>query len=378
MNDFLDRIFLDNPIRSYLIIAIVILAVLILKRIISRYFAGLIHSTVKSVMRDVDKKSFSDLVAQPLGLFLLILVTIISLHKLTFPTLFDVEVYKYTSKQIIHTVGTIILIISFIWFLLRMIDFIAMLLEKKADLTLSQTDNQLIIFFKDFFKVVIGIIGMLMILKVGFGFSIGSLVTGLSIATAAIALSLRESLENLIASFIIFFDKPFTVGDVVHVQTVTGTVEKIGLRSTRIRTDQKTFVTVPNKQMVDSILDNLSLRTQRKGEIRLEVGVNISASALQQFVDGIKTKLKHSQIEDSSAFLSEIKSNSFLINADFFTAPISIQEFNKLKQEKNLEILKLMEEMKIELAGASSDIKITGKLDGEFNQGSLSTHSKTI
>ena len=363
MNDFLNRIFLDNPIKSYLIIAGIILFVYVLKKVISRYFAGLIHGVVKNVTRDVDKRSFSDLVAQPLGLFLLILVSIVSLHKLKFPSVLDVEVYKYTTKEIIHTVGTIVLIISFIWMLLRMIDFVAMLLEKKADLTPSHTDNQLIIFFKDFFKVVICIVGILMVLKVGFGFSISSLITGLSIATAAIALSLRESLENLIASFIIFFDKPFTVGDLVHVQTVTGTVEKIGLRSTRIRTDQKTFVTVPNKQMVDSILDNLSLRTQRKAEIRLEIGVNIAAESLQQFIKALKDILIHKQIETSSVFLNDIRSNSYLINADFFTAPISIQEFNALKQEKNLEILKLMEEMNIELAGARSDIKISGKLD---------------
>jgi MscS family membrane protein len=243
-----------------------------------------------------------------------------------------------------------------------MIDFVAMILEKKADLTPDQSDNQLIIFFKYFFKVVIGVIGILLILK-AFGFNIGSLITGLSIATAAIALALRESLENLIASFIIFFDKPFTVGDLVQVQQVTGTVEKIGLRSTRIRTDQKTFVSVPNKQMVDSILDNLSLRTQRKAEIRLEIGTNSSVETLNKFIEGIKSKFDHPQIEGSSVFLLEIRSNSFLINADFFTAPISIAEFNKLKQQKNLEILKLMEEMKIELAGASSEIKISGKLE---------------
>ena len=363
MNDFLDRIFLDNTTRSYLIVAGVILFVLILKRVISRYFAGLIYRLVNIVLRDVDKKSFSNLVAQPLGLFLLILVSIISLHKLAFPSDFEVEVYKYTTKEIIHTIGTIILIVAFIWLLLRIIDFIALILEKKADLTPSPSDNQLIIFFKDFFKVVIGIVGILMVLKVGFGFSIGSLITGLSIATAAIALSLRESLENLIASFIIFFDKPFTVGDLVHVQQVTGTVEKIGLRSTRIRTDQKTFVTVPNKQMVDSILDNLSLRTQRKAEIRLEVALNITAETLNQFIERVKTKLGDTQIEESSAFLSDIKSNAFLIQADFFTAPISIGEFNKLKQQKNLEILKLMEEMSIDLAGASSEIKISRKMN---------------
>jgi MscS family membrane protein len=363
MNDFLNKIVFDNPIRNYLIVAGIILFILILKKVISRYFAGLIYQLVHVVFRGIDKRSFADLVAKPLGLFLLILVSIIALHKLNFPTYWDVEVYKYNTKEIIHTIGTLVLVIAFIWLLLRMIDFIALILEKKADLTPSQADNQLIIFFKDFFKVVIAIIGILMILKAGFGFNISSLITGLSIATAAIALSLRESLENLIASFIIFFDKPFTVGDLVHVQQVTGTVEKIGLRSTRIRTDQKTFVSVPNKQMVDSILDNFSLRTQRKAEIRLEIGLSSSVEALNKFIEAVKAKLNHSQIEESTVFLTDIKTNSFLVAVDFFTAPIDFTEFQKLKQQKNLEILKLMEEMKIELAGASSEIKISGKLE---------------
>ena len=363
MNDFLGQVILGNTIKSYLVVAGVILLVLILKRFISRYLAGLIYNLVKNIFPGVDKRSFSDLVTQPLGWFLMISVTILALHKLTFPSDLDTEIYNNTTKEITHTIGTIILIISFIWLLLRMIEFIALILEKKADLTPSQADNQLIVFFKDFFKVVIGVIGILMILKAGFGLNISSLITGLSIATAAIALALRESLENLIASFIIFVDKPFSAGDLVHVQQVTGTVEKIGLRSTRIRTDQKTYVSVPNKQMVDSVLDNLSLRTQRKAEIRLETGVNISSENLDKFIEAIKTKLLHPHIEESSVFLTDIKSNSFLITIDFFTAPIVMKEFQKLKQQKNLEILRLMEEMKIELAGASSDIKISGKLE---------------
>ncbi|MEI9958567.1 MAG: mechanosensitive ion channel domain-containing protein [Ferruginibacter sp.] len=59
-------------------------------------------------------------------------------------------------------------------------------------------------------------------------------------------------MENLIASFIIFFDKPFTAGDTLTANNISGTVEKIGLRSTRIRTADKTLVTIPNKLMVDS------------------------------------------------------------------------------------------------------------------------------
>lgn len=365
MNEFLDRVYLDNTVRSYLIVAVTILFVLILKRFISRYLAGLIYRVVKKIWSDVDKKSFSGLVSQPLGLFLFLLVSIIAIHKLNFPEVFIIDLYDYGIKTIIHTLGTIILIISFIWLMLRIIDFIAMILEKKADLTPDHTDNQFIVFFKDFFKVGVSIVGILMVLKFAFGFSISSFITGLSIATAAIALATRESLENLIASFIIFFDKPFTVGDLVQVQNVKGTVEKIGLRSTRIRSDQKTFVTVPNKQMVDSILDNLSLRTQRKVELRLEVSLSTPASKLEALIDAIQKNLIIPQIEDFNVFLNDIRSNAFLINVDFFTAPLTIKDFNKLKQQKNVEILKLMEEMDIDLAGASSEIKISGKLESK-------------
>jgi len=378
MNEFLNQVWLDNTLRSYLIVLLIILFVIIVKRYIAQSVAALIFQFVKAVWKDVDRKTFTSLVAKPLGLFLVLLVSITTLYNLRFPEILNGNIYRVTVKEFIYSIGSLILIVSFIRLLLRMIDFISIILHIRAARSDDHSDNQLIVFFKDFFKVVISLIGIIMVLKLGFGFSVSSFITGLSIATAAIALATRESLENLIASFIIFFDKPFSVGDLVHVQQITGTVEKIGLRSTRIRTDQKTFVTVPNKQMVDSILDNLSLRTQRKAEIRLEVGLSISSKDLQQFIEAIKTKLNHPQIEDSSVFLNEIRNNSFLINADFFTAPISIREFNKLKQDKNLEILKLMEEMKIELAGASSDIKISGKLDGEFNQGSLSTHSEKI
>ena len=161
MNEFLERVWLDNPIRLYLIVAGVILFVLLLKRIISRYFAGLLFTLVHGIWKDVDKKSFVNLVVKPLGTFLLILVAIIMLYKLKFPSVLDAEIYKYTVKQIVHCIGTIILIVSFIGLLLRIIDFIALILEKRANLTPDQSDNQLIVFFKDFFKVILVIIGII-------------------------------------------------------------------------------------------------------------------------------------------------------------------------------------------------------------------------
>jgi MscS family membrane protein len=360
MNDFLNEVWYSNTVRNYLVVLGVIVFVLVLKRFISRYLAGLLFRMLNRIWKNLDRESFKSLVAEPLGLFLVIFVSIVSLHKLNFPAEWNYEIYEFSTKQIIHCIGTIILIIAFTRLLLRTIDFISVILEKKANLTVDQADNQLVVFFRDFFKVIIFIIGILMVLKFAFHFDISNMLTGLSIVGAAVALALRESLENLIASFIIFFDKPFTQGDLVKVQNVTGNVEKIGLRSTRIRTDQKTYITVPNKQMVDSILDNLSLRSQLKGELRLQVALSTSSAKLERLVAGIKKILQHKEIENFTAALNEIASNAFIINADYFTRPLTNAEFVKAKEEINLEVLKLMEEMEIEMAGASVGIRIEG------------------
>lgn len=361
MNDFLEQGWLNNPVKHYLAVAGVILFVIILKRFISQYLAGLLFRLVNKIWRDVDKKSFISLLIQPLSFFLLILISIIALHKLIFPEALNIDVYDYSVKQIVHSAATIVIVVSFIWLLLRIIDFIATILEKKANLTPDQSDNQLIVFFRDFFKVILCIIGTMMILNYAFNLNVGSLITGLSIVGAGIALALRESLENLIASFIIFFDKPFTAGDLVKVLNVTGTVERIGLRSTRIRTDQKTCVSVPNKQMVDSILDNLSLRTQRKGELKLELGLTTNASAVEALIAGIKKILERDEVEELHVLLSDITGQAFIVSTDYFTAPVTINEFNAIKQEINLHILKLMEELGIEIAGASTDVHIIGQ-----------------
>lgn len=358
MPGFWNQYFLDNPLRSYVFIAIAILGGLLFKRIFSRFVGGILHRLVQKMTAGVDKTSFLKLVTTPLETFLMILISIIALEKLKFPSQFNFDFYEVSTKTIFHGIAKAVLIISFFWLWLRIVDFIALILEWKADATNDMRDNQLIVFFRDFLKVIIVFMGGLMILGKVFGFHIDKAWTGFGIAGAALALSAKESIENLIASFIIFFDRPFTVGDVLKVNNISGTVEKIGLRSTRIRTDMKTFVTVPNKQMVDSVVDNQTLRTQRKAEIRLQIGLLTPKSRVNELIESIEKKLDRPNIENPTVFLNDIAANAFLINVDFFTPPIPLREFNEIKQEINFEILALLEKLEIEIAGASTDIKI--------------------
>jgi MscS family membrane protein len=155
---------------------------------------------------------------------------------------------------------------------------------------------------------------------------------------AAVALSMRESLENIIASFIIFFDKPFTVGDLVKVNNFTGTIEKIGLRSTRIRTESKTYISVPNKQMVDTIVDNISLRTERKIEMDLQVSVSTSADALAMFAQFLRdTTAAHKEILSATVFVAESGKQFHTLHVECLVAlQLDIAKFQMLREELNL------------------------------------------
>lgn len=358
MDKLLGLTLFDNTLQAYLIVAGTILAGLLFKRIISKYLASLLYSIIRKVSKGVDRQSFISLVIQPLEVFIVILITVVAIDKLNYPKVLDIRIYRFTLRALIDTLSVSTLIVTFIWLLLRVIDFIALILEQKANQTIDQTDNQLIVFFKDFFKVVLIIIGGVLILKFGFHKNVSSLLTGLSIATAAIALSTKESLENLIASFIIFFDKPFTVGDQVKVQGITGQVEKIGLRSTRLRTDQKTFVTVPNKQMVDSIMDNLTLRSQLRSDIRLTVSLSTPPDTMEKLVEGVREILKRDRVLSSNVYFMEIGSAGFVIPVEYYTPIIPGAEFNTLRQEINLEILRWVKTLNVELAGINTDIRI--------------------
>lgn len=362
MEKLLQQKILDNTLESYLYVLGVILLMLLIKRMISKYLAKLLYKVVANAAKNVARQSFLDLVVQPLDVFLLLMISLIALDRLNFPGIFDFKVYHVTFRRILESLTDGTLIIIFIWLCLRVIDFVALILEEKANHTPDQTDNQLVVFFKDFFKVILVIIGVLLLLRFSFNKNIGNLLTGLSIVGAAVALATRESMENLIASFIIFFDKPFATGDLVKVNGFTGTIEKIGLRSTRIRTLEKTYISVPNKQMVDTIVDNITLRTQRKVELRLEISLSATAQQLKELSAAIRTVLNKPDIQHTMVYLMDTGRQAHILAADYFTTmEQSIEEFNQLREAINLEVVELLEQKGLELAAANTDVVVHTK-----------------
>ncbi|HMP91954.1 MAG TPA: mechanosensitive ion channel family protein, partial [Phnomibacter sp.] len=338
----------------------IIIAVLLIRRLLSRWTAVVISRMVAGKNKPFNRQRFQHHVIEPIQFFLLVLAVMVAAERLTYPKVLQIDLYKTNLHALIEAIARGVLIWSFIWLCHRIIQYVAEILHEKAQLTDDRTDDQFVIFFRDFLRVLVWIVGILLIIKYSLGYKLSNVLTALSIVGAALALAFRESLENLIASFIIFFDKPFTVGDLVKVESVTGTIEKIGLRSTRLRTTEKTFTTVPNKKMVDTIIDNQTLRLQRNVFTRLELSLKANPKQIEKLItqiDELLTQQEH--VLDWNVYFGDTGQQAHVVQVEYFvTMSLPIKQFFKLRQSINLAMLTMLAERGLELAAANTDVVV--------------------
>ncbi len=356
--NFLKQVFLDNTIAAYLGVTLAILFVLLFKRVISRYLAGFISKIVQRQWPEIRKEQFVALIIRPLNVFIVITAIVSILSTLNFPEILNVGIFKTKLHFLFQKMGVALFIYAVVRLLSRILKFISLVIHTHRVEKEERAQFQLILFFKDFIRALIYIIGFIIFLQFVFEVDIKALLGGLGIAGAALALAGRESIENIIASFIIFLDKPFYTGDLVNVNSYTGTVEKIGLRSTRIRTLDKTLITVPNKQMVDRVLDNLSFRTFRRALILLDIDTNNSSEIIRKLLGGFKAIVaKQGEIfTEYSVYVSELKREGLTIKIELFTKSIPIAEFNKVKEDVLLEMSDYMIEQNIKFSTSDTNI----------------------
>lgn len=358
MNELLNTDILGNSLRNYGIVTGIMLIVFFIRRYLSRNIASWLFRLIRHWSPQIAEHQFVELLLKPLEYFLLLTAFIMGSNHLVFPPELDLILYNrtgqpYTLQMLSQVVVKITFTCTVIWIVIRLIDFIALIIERKASPAADRSDTQFIVFFRDFFKAIIFIIGAIALINILFGRElVEKLVAGLGIGAAALALAARESIENLIGSFIIFFDKPFRVGDSVKVDAFQGVVEKIGLRSTRIRTLDKTFVTVPNKKMVDSVLDNLSLRTQLRVVLKLELAPDTPSDKLMQVIKSLKDYLQsHRDVEkDFSVSLFDFGKDSFMLQVIYMTNILENAPYIKMREEVNLEAIRILESHGVRLA----------------------------
>lgn len=149
------------------------------------------------------------------------------------------------------------------WFLYKSSYYLFFSFKKISEKTSSTLDDQLVPILEKIVRAAIIILGILLILQ-SFGLQVFSLLAGLGLGGLALALAAKDTAANFFGSLMILLDQPFSIGDWVKVDDVEGTVEDIGLRSTRIRTFYNSVVVVPNSKVAMCTLDNLGKREYRR------------------------------------------------------------------------------------------------------------------
>ena len=329
--NFLNQVIFNNTIQTYITVAVILFVGLAFKRFISKLLSKLLFRLFKQYAGADNAEKFVELLLKPLEFLILVFFFFIAVNQLNN---LNRPVFKHAEAEIerieqdisggLSTSGGItttsatpakkteyfrssgnpltyqvltdkiflLLALSCVfWIIVRMLDFVAYVMLSKAEESDSKAGIQIIPFTKELIKLIVIIFGFLVILSAVFNLNIGLIVSGLGIGGLALALAGKETVENLFAAFTIFIDKPFLVGDLVNVEGIDGTIEKVGFRSTRIRTLEKSIVTIPNKQMVDNVLDNLAARTSRRVKFNLGLTYDTSEQSIKGIIDEIKTLL---------------------------------------------------------------------------------------
>jgi MscS family membrane protein len=178
------------------------------------------------------------------------------------------------------------------------------------------------------------------------GYNATTIMAGLGVGGLAIALAAQKTIENLFGGVSVINDRPVSVGDFCKFGDRVGTVEDIGLRSTRIRTLDRTVVTVPNSQFSSMMLENFNKRDKMLFHFTLNLRRDTTSEQVRTLLSAV-TKLltEHPQVEAGSLPVRFVGVGSYSLDLEIFAYVLTplFDEFLKLQQELLLAILDAVE-----------------------------------
>ena len=245
-----------------------------------------------------------------------------------------------------------VLAVSGVWTAYRVVDVVCSYLNSKAALTENTFDDMLVPLLERTMKILITIVGLVYVASLLSGDLYG-IIAGLSIGSLAVGFAAKDSIENLFGTFTVLLDKPFALGDYVSVGSVEGSVEKVGFRSTRVRTSYHSLITVPNSRFINSDVDNFGARQYRRIKTTLGLTYDTPATKLEAFCEGVRELIRrhpHTRKDSFHVYVHEFGPNSIdvLLQCHIATTDRSVEL--QERQRLYLDILKLAEALKVEFA----------------------------
>lgn len=337
--EFFSQSYYGNTLDRYVYFFLIIIGFAILAKIVYYVFKHKIRKLTEKTETKIDDMII-DFIEEPLSLMIVIGGFWVAFNVISLSESFD----KFISQVL-----TVIFLLIVTWFVVRLVDvvvkgFLSPLVEKSE----SKLDDQVIPVISNLAKMAIWIMVIIVLLS-EFGYDVLSLVTGLGLGGVAIAMAAKDTIGHMFGGFNIFMNKPFQIDDIVSFKGKEGPIEEVGLRMSTLRTWDDTKVYIPNSEISNSILENISARRGRRIVLTIHAAVDSKAAAMEKFADAIvKTIEKIDGIRDGVRCdffdygdFSLIFRLAYWVELDY--------DYYGIRHRINVEIKKALEKLNIKL-----------------------------
>ena len=177
------------------------------------------------------------------------------------------------------------------WALWRSVDVWSEFLLGRAWAVGNPSARSLISVGRNLGKVFVAVAGVVATLA-AFGYPVATVLAGLGLGGIALAFGAQKTIENLFGSVSLAADQPFRVGDFVRIEDFVGNVERIGMRSTQIRTLDRTLITIPNGKLAEMRIEEFASRDRIRLALTLGVAYGTTEEQIRRILAGLETVLR--------------------------------------------------------------------------------------
>ncbi len=349
---------LDITVAHWLLAILALFVTVVAQRYIVRIFHNIAQKITSRTETQLDNVLL-EAAERPGSMLIFVIGLLISVHLLNPPT------DSFPIIALVDHAGRIISIVIGVWFLWRLIQGLSVYFTARARETDSSLDDQLVPFIAKTLKIFLVLTAVLVVAQ-NMGYSISGLIASLGIGGIAIAMAAKDTIANIFGSIMILVDRPFRVGDWIKTSEFEGVVEEVGFRSTRIRTFAKTLVNVPNSSLANMVIDNIDARNVRRIKMRIGLTYDTSSAQMAAAITGIESiLLNHPGVDQNYKLVKfdEFADSSLSIFLYYFSASKVWDEYLQVRQEVNMEIMKLLENMELEFAFPSQTVYLHKQAD---------------
>ncbi|NOY21882.1 MAG: mechanosensitive ion channel family protein [Acidobacteria bacterium] len=351
--NFLQDIVGNVLIRKALLAFLILLFAFFIKRlVISRLFSFFMKFSSSTQTKADD--FLVDKIPGPIGALALITGVYVSVN------LFRADISSKLFFKVVNNFYLAVVVYLLVRLLFVLIESFSLFMQEWSEKRQSPVDNQLAIIIRKSLKVLVAVLAVLFLIQ-NLGYSVSGLVASLGLGGLTVALAAKDTVSNFFGSIIIIVDSPFKVGDWIKTGNVEGVVEEIGFRSTKIRTFEKSLISVPNFIVANQSVENFSLRDKRRIRFSLGIEYRTPVEKIEQALNNIRNLIAENKDIHNDFYLvnlNRLADSSLEIFVYCFTTTSVWKDYLNVQEGLYLDILKMLEREGVGVAFPSQSLYI--------------------